>query len=125
MFAAQITKPVTIGDNTYTIRKLSWRSLENAQQKQLDNYVAMQARLGSLSAKLDEAAATAKPSDRKSEPELDKYAMFDKGTVLTAGVKAVNGEGKVNVDELTKGSSDVLFREIINLSLDEEESKNA
>lgn len=124
MFAHRITKSIDLHDGEtevqVVIRKLSARSLEKAaDQKSIDAGKTMRAWGADL---LDSIEQRRKEQERekKSDPKQARYNNYDRESVLIAGIQSWTCEGITipdGVKELDEETAELLFHEIIDLSL--------
>lgn len=140
MFAKQIQREVTVGEETIKIRKLSGKSLQKAREAARSSQVANVREIGPEMIKAfrtEKAEAQAKAGEpvveiitELTKEELEKarkasFAEFDRDTVLVAGIVSWTAKEKnkaipVNVDnigELDEETSELLHNEILDLSL--------
>ena len=107
MFASRITKEVRIGKDTVTIRALSGRAKERAQQATMTRAASMLAQVGGAD------AVRSAPSER------DPASAFDQQTVLREGIISWTADEPVTdetVGDLETEAADSLCREILILS---------
>lgn len=126
MFATQTTKVVEFSDGAVTIQKLSWRSLGNARQARASDQAAGLRNIGGdiLKALRSEAIEDLSKqlkakSASEDERRLARYADFDRGAVLVAGIKAwTYGDlTPALVDQIEEDRAERLHHEILDLSL--------
>lgn len=122
----EVKKTVVIGEDSYGIRKLSWKSLEKASDARTSAQTSQVRELGGdilkalRSDAMDEAAK--KVEDAKNTPEgraKARYDAYDREQILVAGVETRNGEKLSRqqiLDDLDKPTAETLHREIVDLS---------
>jgi hypothetical protein len=123
----EVKKQVVIGDDTYGIRKLSWKSLEKAaaakdtaQVNSLKAYGPELLKALRSPEVVDEAvkAHAAKKEDQKAKAQ-ERYDMYDREAILTAGLETRNEE-KLTPDQilndLDKPTAETLHHAIVDLS---------
>jgi hypothetical protein len=121
----EVTKEVETGGETFTIRKLSWKSLARAKQASQVEAASNMKQLGAelLKAMQSSAADQARASieAKKADPEERRkahYGQYDMGAILTAGVVR-RGDTSIKLgetDDLDKPTADALFGAIVDLS---------
>ena len=142
MFASRTKKTIDIDGVSVTIRKLSANSLENASEARQGKSVQMAKAFGpemfrvlreqtpELETALDNVAAEKMSPDARARA---RYALYDRATVLRAGIESWNAtddRGKdvpvsTGVDDLDEDASRTLHEAILDLSLgplDEDEA---
>lgn len=122
MFASQITDTVTIGTTVVTIRKLSWSSLDHAQQARSTRAMATVALMGDAAAALGARAEQNEQKGPVSEAErrTARYQQYDRGAVLQGGLHAWTSDTKLTpkaIEDLDEDTADRLYRAILDLSL--------
>lgn len=143
MFASAVTDDVKVGTSTVKIRKLSWRSLEKAQEDRILQQARKAQAIGAevvrlwrenpapaeVPAKVD-TPATESPEQRQERLDRqiartreERYASYDQGHVLSAGIVAIIDENHTVTDlekaigDLDKFAAEQLYRAILDLSL--------
>lgn len=128
MFASLVKETVAVGDNTVIIRKLSALSLEKAiEQKQISVALISQ-RLGSEMIKAfqdraKKAEETAAPATPAVPAAFEKHSMYDRSTVLVAGIHSWSGPdcredpSVKTIGDLDEETAELLFHKILSLSL--------
>lgn len=132
MFASRTTKDVVIaGDDgspvTVTIQKLSKRALDKAREAQLINASRQAQALGAV---LTDAIQKRQASveQKAADPAEVRFQLFDQIHVLEAGVvrwTIIDVEPKDGIADLDEETADILFREIVKLSVPTPEEQEA
>lgn len=124
MFASQCKKPVVIDDDTYTIRKLSHRSLDKARDAFMAGSAVAAKRLGGEMVRAYQEAAQSGAQQKlrekdKADPKA-RYSTYDKPYVLQAGIDSWTCERPLSpdaVDDLDEATAQKLFEDILEYSL--------
>lgn len=126
MFASQVKKTVEIGERSYQIRMLSWKSLDKAKDaRQMSGAAHLRALGGEImkalrSDNVDEMAKAVAEKDATPEGRAKlRYDAYDRELVLNAGVTQIEGElaTPATVADIDPTTADRLYREILDLSL--------
>jgi hypothetical protein len=141
MFAKQIQKEVTVGEEIVKIRKLSGKSLQKAREAQRSSQVQNVREIGPEMIKAfraEKAEAEAKAAEPVvetiTEPTKEElaaarkasFAEFDRETVLVGGIVSWTAKDEKNkaipvnadnIGELDEETSELLHNEILDLSL--------
>jgi len=131
MFASRTKKQIAVSDEdvegTVTIRKLSARSLEKAREAKQLSVVQLSTKFGPDIMKMYREAAKERGEVVPTDPNVIRYAQYERELVLTQGVESWTfpeklEEGLADLDEST---AELLFREIIDLSDPAKEEEEA
>lgn len=121
----EVRKEVVVGEDTFRVRKLSWKSLEKAQQARATSQAGHLRALGGdilKALRSDELEEVAKSLAAKKTPEelaKARYDSYDREEILVAGIETRNGEAMSResiIAELDKPTAEALHREIVDLS---------
>lgn len=121
---SMVKDQVTIGEVTYDIRKLSWRSLQRAAEaKQIAQAKHMKSLGGEIFREIGAATAASEARAEKLKTiegrAEERYASYDMEEILTAGIERVNGQPSSRqyvTDELDEPTAKALHRRIVDLS---------
>ena len=119
MFASRITKEVRIGEDTVTIRALSGRAKERAQQATMTRAAGMLAQVGGAAVMAEITKLGGEDAVRSAPSERDPASAFDQQTVLREGIISWPADEPVTdetVGDLETEAADLLCREILILS---------
>jgi hypothetical protein len=140
MFASKVTREVTLdGGERVVIRKLNHASLDRAREAQSSKGARSLRDFGGEIVKVLRSEEFVELKTKKAEdpdaPRKARYAAFDRGVVLTAGIQSWTAEVKLSaeaIQDLDDATAQRLHEEIIDLSLPpldpkaaEEKEKNA
>ena len=122
-------KTVTVGEDSYGIRKLSWKSLSKAEEARTIAQIGNMRALGgellkALRSEEVQAAAKLAASEAVAEEKAAanatkaRYDAYDQERILSLGVESKNGVPfkPEEVDELDKVTAEILHRAIVDLS---------
>lgn len=129
MYASQVKKQVRVGEHTFDVRKLSWKSLKKARDaRSIDQAAHLRALGGEIMRALhnptvnsDLAKAEANVAAQRADPkarEKARYDSYDRETVLVAGVERIDGEPVVleRLNDIDEDVSEQVFYAIVDLS---------
>lgn len=126
MLASQTRKTITINEESYGIRALSWKSLEKAREaRNITNAQSMRAYGGDVLKGLRSDTVSEVEKLLQAEKESveakrkARYDAHDRGQVLTAGVSSLPMPGKLEelIPELDERTAVELHEAILDLSL--------
>jgi hypothetical protein len=127
MFASNTKKEVPLaGGICVTIRKLSGRSLEKAleaRQIQVMKMFTAESLKAFRELPKEEAEGVVKNASASAKKDSDKYALYDRHTVLVQGIHSWGGPGTPEtvtpeaVGDLEEPVAALLYKEIIDLSI--------
>ena len=122
MFSSRVTKAIktpTKPQYTVTIRQLSGRAKERCQQATLAKAADMMQRVGSAAVFDQIRQMGGEDKVREQVEDHDPTAAYDRDQVLLDGVVSWTADEPVTADtlaDLEDPTSDLLFREILQLS---------
>lgn len=125
MFASKVTKQVVFEDGgSVVIRKLNHSALDRAREaKSSKGARSLRDFGGEVLKVLRSDEYTALQEKKAEDPNAvreARYASFDRGVVLVAGIVSWNADVKLTpeaIEDLDEGTADTIFKEIVDLSL--------
>lgn len=138
MFASKTTKEITVGELRVTLQKLSRRVLDEASDAQRVKVAKMFRDAGPSFTAALQAENSRRTKKVEAVPTLEerrnaRYASYDPDVVLRKGIRTWSSPTKISegVEDLDFETSELLFHELIDMSLpalepkaEEETSKN-
>lgn len=127
MFASAITKNVSVGDVTITIRKLSWKKLKEAAQANSDSALATASKLSPEMLKAFREMDERQIASAQSSAQ-DRYKGYDREKVLNSGIVSWTATTKLSADAIADLEEDVaeqVYRAVIDLSIPPKEVAEA